>query len=66
MQDLVTALALILVLEGVAYAAFPERMKRMVVHILALPPQTIRTAGLISAALGTLLVWLVRTAANAP
>lgn len=60
MDDLLTAFALVLVIEGLLYAAFPEPMRRMVATVLMLPPQTLRTAGLIAAGLGVLLVALVR------
>jgi uncharacterized protein YjeT (DUF2065 family) len=58
--DLLTALALILVIEGVAYALFPEGMKRILAQVLALPPASLRNAGLMSAIAGLVLVWLAR------
>ena len=60
MADLWTALALVLVIEGVIYAAFPGPMKRAVASVLALPDTVLRTTGLIVAAVGLLLVWLIR------
>ena len=60
MADLWTALALVLVIEGVIYAAFPGPMKRAVASVLALPDNVLRTTGLIVAAVGLLLVWLIR------
>ncbi len=60
MADLLTALALVLVLEGLLYAVFPEQMKRMVVTILSVPPGTLRVAGLAAAVVGVGIVWLVR------
>ncbi len=58
--DLLTALGLIFVIEGLVYAAFPVGMKRMIVSILGMPASTLRVAGLISAMGGVALVWLVR------
>jgi uncharacterized protein YjeT (DUF2065 family) len=58
--DLVTALGLVLVLEGLALAAFPEHAKRAMAAILARPSATLRTGGLIMLAAGVLVVWLVR------
>ena len=46
MRDLWTALALVLVIEGVLYALFPEGMKRAAARALLVPPQTLRLAGL--------------------
>lgn len=60
MRDLWTALALVLVVEGAVYALFPEAMKRAAARTVAIPPQTLRLAGLAAACLGVGLVWLVR------
>ncbi len=60
MRDLWTALALVLVIEGAFYALFPEAMKRAATRAVAVPPQTLRLAGLAAACLGVGLVWLVR------
>lgn len=60
MQDLATALALVLVLEGLLYAAFPEAMKRTIATVLGMPAGTLRAVGLGAAAVGLLLVWLIR------
>lgn len=46
MQDLITALALVLVIEGLAYAAFPDLMQRMMRQALAMPPSLLRWSGL--------------------
>lgn len=58
--DLMTGLALVLVIEGVLLALFPAAAKRMVGEILALPPQTLRLGGVAALALGVVLIWLVR------
>jgi uncharacterized protein len=60
MRDLGTALALVLVIEGILYALMPETMKRVAARALAVPPQVLRVAGLLCAAIGVVLVWLVR------
>ncbi|HEX6441123.1 MAG TPA: DUF2065 domain-containing protein [Stellaceae bacterium] len=60
MRDLWTALALVLVIEGVLYALFPEGMKRIAARALTVPPQALRAAGLVAACLGVALVWLLR------
>jgi len=59
-SDLWTALALVLVIEGLVYAAFPGPMKRAVAMVLAMPNGALRASGLIGAAIGILLVWLIR------
>lgn len=60
MQDLATALALMLVVEGVLYAAFPSAMRRAIQAALELPDATLRGAGLAAAAVGVVAVWLIR------
>jgi uncharacterized protein len=60
MRDLGTGLALVLVIEGVLYALFPEAMKRMTARAMEIPPQVLRAAGLLAATAGVLLVWLLR------
>jgi len=64
MRDLLTALGtalgLVLVIEGVLYALFPEGMKRAAARALLVPPQALRLAGLAAACVGVAVVWLVR------
>ena len=60
MRDLGTALALVLVIEGILYALFPEWMKRVAAQAMQVPAQTLRVAGLIAACGGVVLVWLLR------
>jgi uncharacterized protein YjeT (DUF2065 family) len=60
MRDLSTSLALVLVIEGVLYALFPEGMKRAAARAMAIPSQALRLAGLAAVCLGVALVWLVR------
>lgn len=60
MADFLSALGLVLVIEGVLYALFPEAMKRMMLLMSTQPSVLLRTAGLAGAALGVVIVWLVR------
>ncbi len=60
MADFITALGLVLVIEGVAYALFPDAMKRMMVQILEMPTPTLRTASVTAAVIGVGIVWMVR------
>lgn len=62
MNDFLTALALALVFEGLAYAAFPDGMKQMMLRALATPTGVLRLFGLAAAALGVALVAAVRFA----
>ncbi len=60
MIDLATALALVLVLEGLLWAAAPDGMKRAAAMAIGLANGQLRRGGLIAAALGVFLVWLLR------
>ncbi|MES0882462.1 DUF2065 domain-containing protein [Roseibium sp. SCP14] len=60
MNDLVTALGLVLVFEGVLYALVPGGMKSIMRSALETPDQTLRTTGLVVAAIGLILVWIIR------
>jgi len=59
-EDLLTAGGLVLVIEGVLYALFPEAMRRMVVRMVALPAGSLRAAGLGAAIAGLVVVRLAR------
>ena len=60
MTDFLTALALVLVIEGLFLAVFPTRLRQMVVMLADLPPEKLRVGGLIAATLGVFGVWLLR------
>ena len=60
MKDLGTALALVLVIEGVLYALFPEGMRRVVVQMVTVPAPILRAVGLGAACVGVIVVWLIR------
>jgi uncharacterized protein YjeT (DUF2065 family) len=60
MTDLATALALVLVLEGLLWAVSPSAMKRAAALALGLADEQLRIGGLVAVALGVAVVWLVR------
>ncbi len=60
MTDLLVALGLVMVIEGLLYALFPEGMKRMMQQLLTLPSEQVRSAGLVFAVIGVGIVWLLR------
>jgi len=60
MIDLMTALALAITIEGVAYALFPDGMKKMMAQVLEQPSATIRSAGITAAIAGVIVLWLIR------
>ena len=60
MADLLSALALAVAIEGIAYALFPDAMKRMMVTVLEQPSANLRVAGLVAALLAVFAVWMIR------
>ena len=60
MSELISALGLVLVIEGVLWAAFPGMAVKMLQTAAQMPEQTLRTVGLSVVAAGVILVWLVR------
>jgi len=60
MSDLAVGIGLVLVIEGLLWAAAPGLAMRMLVAAAETPPQTLRVAGISAIALGVVVVWLVR------
>jgi uncharacterized protein len=60
MSDLGATIGLVLVLEGIIFAAFPLGAKRAMAAALDVPDGPLRIAGLASAIVGVVIVWLVR------
>ena len=60
MSDLVAALGLVLVIEGLLYALAPSVAKRIAEEAQRVGNDTLRTSGLVAVGLGVGLVWLVR------
>lgn len=57
---IITAISLVLVIEGLLYACFPEAMKRMMAQAMMLPQRTLRIVGGITALTGLLFAHLIR------
>jgi uncharacterized protein len=60
MSEFVVAIGLVLAIEGLVFAAFPAVAKRLAASALETPEGSLRIAGVTSAILGVVLVWLVR------
>jgi uncharacterized protein len=60
MSDFIVALGLFFALEGLVLAAFPDGAKHMMKTVLGSPNAQLRIAGIASAIIGVLIVWLVR------
>ncbi len=57
MQFILGSLGLLLIIEGLLYALFPNRMKNMIRSMLEMNNDTLKWGGLASAILGFLMVW---------
>ncbi|MEI2383786.1 DUF2065 domain-containing protein [Breoghania sp. JC706] len=60
MHDFITAIGLVLAIEGTLYALLPGALKRMMAQAQGAPDQVLRLAGLGALAAGVFIVWLVR------
>jgi uncharacterized protein YjeT (DUF2065 family) len=60
MAEFIVAIGLVLVIEGLLFAAFPRAAKRLAASALESPEMSLRVAGIISAALGIVLIWFMR------
>jgi len=60
MQDLIVALGLVLVIEGVLWALFPGYLTAMLEAARELPEPVMRLIGLAAAIIGALVVWFIR------
>lgn len=60
MRALAYAVGLVLILEGALYALMPARIKRLASLAERLPDDVMRWGGVIAAAVGLGIVWLVR------
>ena len=60
MNELLIAIGLVFVLEGLVFAVFPEEWKKMVTAAQNMPAGELRKFGIGAMALGVFLVWLVR------
>ena len=61
MNDFLTALGLVLILEGMPYFLAPNQMREWVVQVAKLPETTLRKTGFVLMLFGLLMVYLVRS-----
>ena len=60
MTDLLTALGLLLFIEGLFFAIFPTKIKKMIKAIEKIPENKLRIAGVFFLILGFLIVWYIK------
>ena len=60
MKDLITALGLLLFIEGLFFAIFPTRIKNILKVIDQIPEKKLRSVGFFFLVLGFLIVWYIK------
>ncbi len=60
MKFFVAVLGLVMIIEGLPYFAFPEKMKEFLQQMQEIPPQQLRWIGLASVLIGLLLCYLTQ------
>tara|TARA_B110000116_G_C16284109_1_gene336465 strand:+ start:331 stop:516 length:186 start_codon:yes stop_codon:yes gene_type:complete len=60
MKDLISALGLLLFLEGLFFAIFPTKIKNMFKAIEKIPENKLRRTGIFFLILGFLIVWYIK------
>lgn len=60
MTDFLVALGLVLVIEGLLFAAFPAISKRGMQSVIDTPEARLRQVGIACAIVGVIVVWLIR------
>jgi uncharacterized protein YjeT (DUF2065 family) len=60
MKDLISALGLLLFIEGLSFAIFPTKIKNMLKSIEKIPETKLRSVGVFFLILGFLIVWYIK------
>tara|TARA_B100000674_G_C37808346_1_gene899885 strand:+ start:73 stop:258 length:186 start_codon:yes stop_codon:yes gene_type:complete len=60
MEDLITALGLLLFIEGLILAMFPSRIKIMLMSIEKISDLKLRFSGIFFLIIGFIIVWYIR------
>ena len=61
MKDLISALGLLLFIEGLFFAIFPTRIKNMLKAVEKIPETKLRSVGVFFLILGFLIVWYIKS-----
>ena len=60
MKELIVAIGLLFVIEGLLYSIFPEQMKGMMEKMKSIPASNLGTGGLFFALIGFIIVWSIK------
>jgi uncharacterized protein YjeT (DUF2065 family) len=61
LTGLLQGVAVVLALEGIAYALAPGAMRRAILALAAAPEQRLRLGGLVAAVAGVALAWALKS-----
>ena len=61
MRELVIAFGLFLFIEGILYALFPVKMKRMLKKLELVKDSQLRSVGLIFAVIGFIIIYFIKS-----
>tara|TARA_B000000441_G_C21630800_1_gene283282 strand:+ start:116 stop:301 length:186 start_codon:yes stop_codon:yes gene_type:complete len=59
-SDIITAIGLLLFIEGLAFAIFPSRIKNMLKMIENIPENKLRSIGIFFLLVGFFIVWYIK------
>ena len=61
MRDLITAIGLLLFIEGLLIALFPSKIKNMLKVIEKTPENRLRVSGVFFLVIGFIIIWYIKT-----
>ncbi|WP_085901288.1 DUF2065 domain-containing protein [Kiloniella majae] len=61
MTEFLTALAMVLVIEGIFLSLFPHRLRQLLELLNEMSPSALRAGGLSCAVVGVFLIWIIRS-----
>jgi uncharacterized protein len=59
-ETLLTALGLVLLLEGILYGFFPDAMRRMMAQVMNMPTEALQRVALLTAFIGLGIIYFVQ------
>jgi uncharacterized protein YjeT (DUF2065 family) len=60
MSDFICLIGMVMIVEGLPYFAFPEKIKQWLVKLIETPDPSLRRMGLALMMVGLLLIWVGR------
>ena len=61
MNEFIIAIGLVLIIEGLLCALFPSKIKNMSKIIETMPASNLRTAGIVFASIGFIIIWYIKS-----